>query len=63
LCGCNSICCDWGIGGIPGILNVCVELEHGMLVEKIGKADLLVGNEGSNLSGKVCNCAGDESGV
>jgi hypothetical protein len=34
-----------------------------MLVEKIGKADLLVGNEGSNLSGKVCNCAGDESGV
>ena len=34
-----------------------------MLAEEVGKTDLLVGNEGSNLSGKVGKGAWDEGGI
>ena len=34
-----------------------------MLVEEVSKTYLLVGDEGSNLGGKVGSCARDESGV
>jgi hypothetical protein len=63
-CGGYSICvCDWLERSIPCILNVFVELVHGMLLEEVFKTDLIVGDEGSNLGGKVGSCAGDESGV
>lgn len=62
-CGGYSASGHWLVRGIPCILNVCVELVHGMLVEEVSKTDLLIGNEGSNLGGEVGSCAGDESCV
>jgi hypothetical protein len=57
-CGGYSISiCHWLVRGFQSFLNVFVELEHGMLVEEVSKTYLLVGDEGSNLGGKVGSCA------
>ena len=44
-------------------LKVFVEPLHWMLVSEGLKIELIVGNEGSNLSDEVSDCAGGESGV